>query len=124
MKSFVIPVFLSMIVVGCSNGNKHTDIKVKALHAWEKGRAKNCMLLNGNPSVQGGTPQPDPKEMWCTDQRANDPDNMQWEYIRISNVVLDEVSEKEFHDKDRWAVHVVCEEVSKSELKCVSDSLP
>lgn len=44
---------LAIIISGCSTGNKHADVKVKAIHAWEHGRAKSCMLLTRNSVVQG-----------------------------------------------------------------------
>lgn len=112
---------LATMFVGCSNRAKHADIKVKALHAWERGRAKNCMLLTGQPIVQGGKPIPDPKEMWCSDHGGADPDEMNREYVHIANVTLDNPSEQAFHDRQEWAVPLVCEEVSSAELKCVFD---
>ena len=87
---------LLLMLCGCSSGNEHADIKVKATHAWEKGRAKNCMLLTGRSAIEGGRNGPDPKEMWCSDRRTNDPQDMNWEYVRISTVMLDQTSEKAF----------------------------
>ena len=113
----------ALVLTGCSGG-RHADVKVKALHAWEKGRAKNCMLLTGKPLVQGGKPIPDPKEMWCSDQHKTDPDGMSWEYVHISDVTLDKAGEKAFHDTEKWSVPLFCEEVTASELKCVFDGAP
>jgi hypothetical protein len=121
MKKSSFAALLAIIVVGCSSGSKHADIKVKALHAWERGRAKNCMLLTGHPFIQGGKSTPDPKEMWCSDQRRTDPDEMSWEYVHISNVMLDKAGEQASHDGQKWGVPLVCEEVASSELKCVFD---
>lgn len=116
----ILIILLAIIVIGCA-GNKHTDVKVKALHTWEKGRAKNCMLLTGRSVVEGGKAGPDPKEMWCTDQRKADPNDMSWEYVHISNVVLDQAGQQSFHNSQNWGVPLVCEEVSLSELKCLFD---
>ena len=122
MAKFNFVSLLAIILVGCSSGGRHATVKVKAVHAWEKGRAKNCMLLTGSPVIQGGKATPDPKEMWCSDQRMSDPDEMAWEYIRIANVRLDEASEKSFHDSQKWGVPLLCQEISSSELNCVFDS--
>ena len=56
-----VPALLAYAAVGCSVGERHTDVKVKALHAWEKGPAKKCMLLTGRAVVEGGKSGPDPK---------------------------------------------------------------
>jgi hypothetical protein len=118
----LVTLFLAAIItVGCSNSNKHANVKVKALHGWEPGRAKSCMLLTGRSVIQGGKAGPDPKEMRCTDQRKTDPDEMNWDYVRISNVIVDEVSEKQFNNSEKWGVPMLCQELSASELKCVFD---
>ena len=92
-----------------------------ALHAWEAGRAKHCMLLTGRSGTEGGKDGPDPKEMYCSDQRKTDPDEMNWDYVRISNLTLDETSEKQFHNTEKWGVPMLCQEASTSKLKCVFD---
>lgn len=79
------------------------------------------MLMTGNPVVQGGKAGPDPKEMWCNDQKKTDPDDMAWEYIRIVTVSLDDESEKSFHDGQHFAVPLICQESSKTEMNCVFD---
>jgi hypothetical protein len=91
-KLFAFMATIIAVVYGCTvNGwNTYADVKVKALHAWETGRAKNCMLLTGNPAIEGGKATPDPREMLCNDRRKADPDSMNWDYIHISTVKLDE----------------------------------
>jgi hypothetical protein len=112
---------ITVLMIGCSNTTEHANVKVKALHSWEAGRAKHCMLLTGRSVIEGDKAGPDPKEMWCSDQRKNDPDEMNWDYVRISNVVLDEVSERQFHDSDKWGVPMLCEEAAATKFKCVFD---
>lgn len=116
------PAVLFLIVgfVGCSpSQNRHEDIKVKAANKWERGRAKHCMLFNGRPSVIGGKVEPDPKEMLC---QLNETSEMS--YSRISNLTLDDASEKLFHDPEHYGVPMLCQETSETELKCVLDSNP
>jgi hypothetical protein len=112
---------ITVLLLGCSNTTEHLNVKVKALHAWEPGRAKHCMLLTGRSVTQGGKTGPDPKEMWCSDQRKDDPDEMQWDYVRISNVDLDEVSERQFHDSNKWGVPMLCQEALTGKFTCVFD---
>lgn len=112
---------ITMFLFGCSQGTEHANVKVKALHAWEAGRAKHCMLLTGRSVIEGGKAGPDPKEMWCSDQRKTDPGEMNWDYVRISSVVLDKASERQFHDSENWGVPMLCQEASTSKLKCVFD---
>jgi hypothetical protein len=109
------------IFVGCSSPHEHANVKVKATHGWEAGRAKHCMLLTGRSVVRGGKAGPDPKEMLCNDQKKSDPDDMEWEYVRISNISLDATSETTFHNSENWAVPLLCQEQTSSELKCIFD---
>jgi hypothetical protein len=118
-----VAVIVVGVICGCSisGGTAHMDVKVKAVHAWEPGRAKNCMLLTGNPAIEGGKATPDPKEMWCNDQRKVDPDDMQWDYIHVSTVRLDAQGQKTFNDRHHFAVPLICEKVSSTQIKCVFD---
>src|SRR5271166_614011 len=50
---------LLVLVCGCSSHPAHDGIKVMSYHAWEPGRAKSCLLLNGNNVVAGGKPASD-----------------------------------------------------------------
>lgn len=123
MKALSGAAIIVAVVNGCSvdGGTAHRDVKVKAMHGWEAGRAKNCMLLTGNSAIEGGKATPDPKEMWCNDQRKADPDSMNWDYIHISTVRLDRPGEKTFNDGHHFAVPLICEEASSTEIKCVFD---
>jgi len=119
--ALLIPIFGPQFIFSDSQGTEHANVKVKALHAWEAGRAKHCMLLTGRSVIEGGKAGPDPKEMWCSDQRKTDPDEMNWDYVRISNLTLDETSEKQFHNTEKWGVPMLCQEASTSKLRCVFD---
>jgi len=79
--------------------------------------------LTGNPAREGGKATPDPKEMLCNDQRKADPDSMNWDYIHISAVKLDEKGEKTFKDGRHWPVPLVCGQVSQAEMKCLFDGI-
>jgi hypothetical protein len=120
----ITAVSLLALIIVRDTGHIHPDIKVKALHMWEKGRAKNCMLLTGRAVTQGVKDGADPKEMRCTDQLSTDPNDMNWDYVRIANVRLDDEGEKAFHNSEKWGVRLVCREVSPSELKCIFDGTP
>jgi hypothetical protein len=120
MRRFLAIILITAPLVGCSR-TEHANVKVKALHPWEAGRAKHCMLLTGRSVTEGGKSAPDPREMWCNDQRKSDPDQVQWDYERISNVVLDKESERQFHNSQKWGVPVLCQEASASKLNCVFD---
>jgi hypothetical protein len=87
-------------------GNRHSGVIVKMMLPWGDD-SRTCQLFNGNPVVQGGSrtmKAGDKLEMLCpTGNIEGD-----WRLRYVGTVKLDDTSEREFDNPDKYLVPVLC----------------